>query len=163
MTDGDVSVALTVLRVVRGWNQDDLAKASGVRNSSVSDYERGRKVPGLKTLIRLVTSMGYPLSAIDHVMSFIEALRSGTMLPEPVPELPDRLGAEPHGDPRDAAAGESTALQWEVEQVSAEVGRAVSRMTRLMFVSMGRYRLRQYVADSGQTDAGPATAVTQRW
>ena len=73
MTEGDVSVALTVLRVVRGWNQDDLAKASGVRNSSVSDYERGRKVPGLKTLIRLVASMGYPLSAIDHVMSFIDA------------------------------------------------------------------------------------------
>lgn len=162
MTDGDVSVALTVLRVVRGWNQDDLAKASGVRNSSVSDYERGRKVPGLKTLIRLVASMGYPLSAIDHVMSFIDALRSGTMVSEPVPELPDRPGSEAHGDLRDAATGESAALQWEVEQVSAEVGRAVSRMTRLMFVSLGRYRLRQYVAESGQTGPDPAAAAAPR-
>ena len=162
MTDGDVSVALTVLRVVRGWNQDDLAKASGVRNSSVSDYERGRKVPGLKTLIRLVASMGYPLSAIDHVMSFIDALRSGTMLSEPVPELAERLGSEAHGGLPDAATGESTALQWEVEQVSAEVGRAVSRMTRLMFVSLGRYRLRPYVAESGQTSPDPAVAATHR-
>jgi transcriptional regulator with XRE-family HTH domain len=159
MTDGDVSVALTVLRVVRGWNQDDLAKASGVRNSAVSDYERGRKVPGLKTLIRLIAAMGYPLSAIDHVMSFIDALRSGTMLSEPEPDLPDRPDSEAHGGLRDAAAGESAALQWEVEQVSAEVGRAVSRMTRLMFVSLGRYRLRQHVADSEQTDRERAAAA----
>jgi len=152
MTDGDVSVALTVLRVVRGWNQDDLAKASGVRNSAVSDYERGRKVPGLKTLIRLVSSMGYPLSAIDHVMSFIDALRSGTVLSDPVVQLP---AAGVHGDSQAPVAGESAALQWEVEQVSAEVGRAASRVTRLMFISLGRYRLRQQAADPAQIGPDP--------
>jgi transcriptional regulator with XRE-family HTH domain len=145
MTDGDVGVALTVLRVVRGWNQDDLARASGVRNSAVSDYERGRRVPGLKTLIRLISSMGYPLSAIDHVMRFIEALRSGTALSEPVVRLP---AADGQGDSEADVSGESAARQWEVEQVSAEVGRAVSRVTRLIFVSLGRYPLRQHAAES---------------
>jgi transcriptional regulator with XRE-family HTH domain len=160
MTDGDVSVALTVLRVVRGWNQDDLAKASGVRNSAVSDYERGRKVPGLKTLIRLIASMGYPLSAIDHVMSFIDALRAGTVLAEPALELPALPASGARGDFQAAACGESAALQWEVEQVSAEVGRVASRVTRLMFVSLGRYRLRPHVADSGQSGTDPAAATT---
>jgi len=158
MTDGDVSVALTVLRVVRGWNQDDLARASGVRNSAVSDYERGRKVPGLKTLIRLISSMGYPLSAIDHVMSFIAALRSGTGLSGPVVRLP---AADGQDDAEADATGESAALQWEVEQVSAEVGRAVSRVTRLMFVSLGRYRLRQHVSETvahAGVDPGAAAA-----
>jgi transcriptional regulator with XRE-family HTH domain len=157
MTDGDVSVALTVLRVVRGWNQDDLSRASGVRNSAVSDYERGRKVPGLKTLIRLISSMGYPLSAIDHVMSFIAALRSGTVLSEPVVRLPAAGGQD---DAEADTNGESAALQWEVEQVSAEVGRAVSRVTRLMFVSLGRYRLRQHVSDEvAHAGADPAAAA----
>jgi transcriptional regulator with XRE-family HTH domain len=138
MPAGEVSVALAVLRVVRGWNQDDLAKASGVRNSSVSDYERGRKVPELKTLERLVSAMGYPLSAIDQARVFIAALRSGSALFDAAllhrPPTPEASVDDP------ALAREGpAALQWEVEQVSAEMGRAVSRMTRVMFALAGRF------------------------
>jgi transcriptional regulator with XRE-family HTH domain len=138
MPVGEVSVALAVLRVVRGWNQDDLAKASGVRNSSVSDYERGRKVPELRTLERLVSAMGYPLSAIDQARAFIEALRSGSRLFDST--LLARPGAEVPGDDQTLAPTGPAALQWEIEQVSAEVGRAVSRMTRVMFALMGGTR-----------------------
>lgn len=136
MPAAELSVALTVLRVVRGWNQDDLAKASGVGNSAVSDYERGRKVPELKTLERLVSAMGYPLSAIDQARMFIESLRSGSALFDPTlmrrPAPSGSTGGEqaiPQGGP--------AALQWEVEQVSVEMGRAVSRLTRVMFALMG--------------------------
>ena len=135
MPTGDMSVALAVLRVVRGWNQDDLAKASGVRNSAISDYERGRKVPELKTLERLVSAMGYPLSAIDQARVFIEALRSGSRLFDST--LVKRSDADSPGDDRGTALRGSAALQWEIEQVSAEMGRAVSRMTRVIFVLVG--------------------------
>jgi transcriptional regulator with XRE-family HTH domain len=137
MPAGEVSVALAVLRVVRGWNQDDLAKASGVRNSAVSDYERGRKVPELRTLERLVSAMGYPLSAIDQARVFIEALRSGSALFDPT--LLSRPAPDSSGGDRLPPTEGTAALQWEVEQVSAEMGRAVSRMTRVMFALAGRF------------------------
>ncbi len=131
MSEGDLSTALIILRVVRGWNQDDLARASGVRNTSVSDYERGRKTPELKTLQRLVGSMGYPLSAVDRARSFIVSLRA-----ESQSLAPERPPAGETSSPVEDAA----ALQWEAEQVSAEMGRAVSRMTRVMFALAGRVR-----------------------
>jgi transcriptional regulator with XRE-family HTH domain len=71
----DLPVALSVLRVVRGWTQEDLAEASGVRASSLSDYERGKKVPDLRTLQKLVPAMGYPLAAIDEAEIFIYRIR----------------------------------------------------------------------------------------
>jgi transcriptional regulator with XRE-family HTH domain len=139
MAVSELGVALTVLRVVRGWNQDDLAKASGLGNSAVSDYERGRKVPELKTLERLVAAMGYPLAAIDHARRFIEALRSGSALFDPM--FPRRQApGDAAGTEQPVAPGGPAALQWEVEQVSAEVGRAVSRMTRVMFELIGQSR-----------------------
>jgi len=150
MPAGEVGVALTVLLVVRGWNQDDLAKASGVRNSSVSEYERGRKVPELKTLERLVTAMGYPLSAIDQARVFVEALRSGSALFDPT--MLRRPAAETPAGHGTLASEEPAALQWEVEQVSAEMGRAVSRMTRVMFALLGRARpARPAASPAGQS------------
>ena len=129
MPNDDLNVALIILRVVRGWNQDDLARASGVRNTAVSDYERGRKTPELKTLERLVAAMGYPLSAVDRARSFIVSLRAESQI---LGSAPQRAGKA--SSPVDKAA----ALQWEAEQVSAEMGRAVSRMARVMFALAGR-------------------------
>jgi transcriptional regulator with XRE-family HTH domain len=42
MTESELSLALVVLRDVRGWTQEILAEASGIRVSSLSDYERGK-------------------------------------------------------------------------------------------------------------------------
>jgi hypothetical protein len=36
--ESDLALALAVLRVIRGWTQEELANASGVRASSISDY-----------------------------------------------------------------------------------------------------------------------------
>src|SRR5258708_8879629 len=138
MPGGEVGVALTLLRVVRGWNQGELAKASRVASSAVSEYERGRKVQELKALERLVAAMGYPLSAIDEARAFVEALRSGSALFDP--NMLRRSAADASAGFGILASEEPAALQWEVEQVSAEMGRAVSRMTRVMFALLGRAR-----------------------
>lgn len=141
---GDINVALTILRIVRGWTQDDLARAAGVANSAISEYERGKKVPELSTLRRLVDAMGYPLSTLDRTRGFIASLQSDATLaalgagihggsPRAVPaRAQGRSDAAPPGTDRAAA------LQWEMEQVSAEAGRAVSRLTRLLLLLLSQ-------------------------
>jgi transcriptional regulator with XRE-family HTH domain len=121
----ELGVALTVLRIVRGWSQEELAKASGVRSGSISDYERGRMVPGLKTLQRLVGAMGYPLAALDRTQSFVDAIRAESQLSVATGEIGG--GGNALENPP------SRALRREVEQVSTEAGRIVTRMTRLLF------------------------------
>jgi transcriptional regulator with XRE-family HTH domain len=143
MTVGELSLALTVLRVVRGWNQDDLARAARIRNSAISDYERGKKLPELNTLQRLVDAMGYPLSALERAQHFIATLRSDSALAALGP-LP--LDGARAGRPRPEAEVDElpeldreAALRWEMEQVSAEAGRAISRVTRLLLLLLSQH------------------------
>jgi transcriptional regulator with XRE-family HTH domain len=119
MSGAELGTLLAVLRIVRGWNQEELAQASGLRSGTISDYERGKMVPGLNALQRLLSAMGYPLGALDQTRAFVDLLRTGG-LPAASPEGADTPGA----------------LRREVEQASAEAGRVVSRLTRLMFAVM---------------------------
>jgi transcriptional regulator with XRE-family HTH domain len=140
MPEGELSVALTVLRVIRGWNQTDLAKAAGIHSSAVSTYERGRKVPELRTLERLVGAMGFPLSALQQTRSFIEAIRIHSVLTEavePSATSDDAANEEPDFS-RAQLADNPAALRWELEQVSVDAGRVFSRMSRVMFALMDR-------------------------
>lgn len=77
---GELATALHILRLVRGWNQSELAAASGVRNSSISDCERGATTPELATLARLLEAMGYQLSTLDEARAFIRQVRSGELV-----------------------------------------------------------------------------------
>jgi transcriptional regulator with XRE-family HTH domain len=70
-----LSTALTVLREIRGWDPAELAAAVGVRRGSIVDYERGRKLPSVATLQRLVAALGYSPRALDRTLSFIESTR----------------------------------------------------------------------------------------
>jgi len=139
MVEGELNVALTILRVVRGWTQDDLAKASGIPSSSISDYERGKKVPSLKTLERLTAAMDLNLLAVQRTQRFIQAVRSESLMSDLTGEgWPVESGSfEPEAVPA-VGVSSSTALQWEIEQVSAEAGRAVARLSRTMLVLMSR-------------------------
>jgi transcriptional regulator with XRE-family HTH domain len=137
---GELGIALAVLRAIRGWNQHDLAKAAGVHGSAVSDYERGKTVPELRTLERLVGAMGFPLSALDQTRSFIGALRTQRALAEtiePTAVARDLASVEPMLS-RAQLADNPAALRWELEQVSVEAGRVFSRMSRVMFALMDR-------------------------
>jgi transcriptional regulator with XRE-family HTH domain len=121
----EIGTTLTILRCARGWSQDDLARASGIRNTSLSDYERSRKLPELGTLDRLVAAMGYSLAAIDYTRRYLAALRADSFLLAGAPrELPaparPQLGA--------------AARLWEIEQAAAELARAIGRITRLALV-----------------------------
>jgi transcriptional regulator with XRE-family HTH domain len=120
MSAANLGTALAVLRMVRGWNQEELSRASGIRSGTISDYERGKMIPGLNTLQRLLGALGYPLSAVDQTQAFIDSLR----------------GVGPPMDPLEGSLGVPAELRREVDRVSAEAGRAVSRLTRLMFEVM---------------------------
>ena len=74
--DLDLGTILGLLRIVRGANQADVARAAGVSASGISDYERGRKIPQLRTLERIVTALGFQLSAVEETRTFLRFLRS---------------------------------------------------------------------------------------
>src|ERR1700730_498042 len=98
MPEDELSTALTVLRVIRGWNQTELAKAARMHSSAVSTYERGKIVPELRTIERLVSAMGFPLSALDQTRGFIEAVRIHSVLTKTVRSAAvelDLAGEEP--------------------------------------------------------------------
>jgi transcriptional regulator with XRE-family HTH domain len=60
-----VGTRLAILRIVRGWTQDELARRAGLRSATLSDYERGKMVPGFLALQRLLDAMGYRLADFD--------------------------------------------------------------------------------------------------
>jgi transcriptional regulator with XRE-family HTH domain len=143
MTEGELSTALAVLRVVRGWTQEDLADASGVRASALSDYERGRKTPEFKTLQRVIGAMGYPLSAVDRAQSFVYSLRAD-------PAQADRERGKGDSRPLDDVLESTEAFRWEIEAASAEAGRVVSRLARLMLILLSRPELDANGSDGRQ-------------
>src|SRR5579864_111814 len=56
--------ALAVARMLRGWQQQDLAEASGVGGPAISDYERAVKLPEMPTLERLATALGFSVAEL---------------------------------------------------------------------------------------------------
>ena len=117
----DLGHAIMVLRVVRGWDQGELALAAAVAASAISEYERGRKVPGLVTLQRLIEAMGFPLAAIDHTWAYVDGLRTGTF--SLTAGLPPMLPGPP-------AQGQG-AVSFEIDQAAGACGQAVTRFARI--------------------------------
>jgi transcriptional regulator with XRE-family HTH domain len=121
MKERDLPVALTVLRIIRGWSQEELARHSGVRPSSISDYERGKIMPGAGTLLRLLDAMGYTFSALDGTQTLIASVRGNAS-----------AGAASLRGPAPAGRA-TTSRHWEVEQAAVEAGKVVTRLSRLYF------------------------------
>jgi transcriptional regulator with XRE-family HTH domain len=110
----DLGRVLAVLRASRSLSKTDLANASGVPSSNISQYELGHQVPELKTLRRLLTAMGYTLAAIEPTERYLAHLDG----PEQVPA--------------------ATGLRAErIDAVAAEAAKAVFQWTRscLAFLS----------------------------
>jgi transcriptional regulator with XRE-family HTH domain len=112
MDPGHLARMLAILRTVRGWTKDDLARASGVSPSSISDYERGQREPELATLRRLLAAMGYPLGALDLTRDYIERLWSANDS--------EATGAGPW-------EREGRSELQEIEETARSVGRAMGR------------------------------------
>jgi transcriptional regulator with XRE-family HTH domain len=92
--------ALAVARILRGWQQQDLAEASGVGGPAISDYERGVKVPEMATLERLVAALGFSVAELLELSALIRRRgpegRAGT--------TPAGPGGQPWGRPELARA-----------------------------------------------------------
>jgi transcriptional regulator with XRE-family HTH domain len=75
MPDSEIATVLIVLRIIRGMNKEELAQAAGLRSSTISEYARGKMVPGLNTVQRLLGAMGYSFGALDQARALISTLR----------------------------------------------------------------------------------------
>ena len=124
--DEDLPAALQILRISRGWTQEDLAKASGLHSGTISDYERGKMAPGQKTLQKLLTVLGYSLASLEDALSFVRRRRGESLgrLEEPGTEVWQAV-ADPD-------------LAREIDEVAFEAGRAVFRLVRLLAILLHR-------------------------
>lgn len=123
---GDLSRTLTILRISRGWSQDQVAKAAGLTNSALSEYERGRKTPELKNVRKIVAALGYRLSAIDRCEDFLEELRAESVLAA--------AGEADAGAPEDGDGAEtSRPLLRRARQVAAQLGQALTTTSLFLF------------------------------
>lgn len=153
IVNSDLGTALVLLRTVAGWTQEELAHASGIRGSSLSDYERGKVVPGLNTLRRIVGAEGFPLAALEQALSFIEVVRSERSVPisaaEDVSANPSvsRLFVDP------------ATFRREVEEVAATAANTVGRMVRLLFTAS--YQATARMPSDSESDSAPMGGTLQ--
>jgi transcriptional regulator with XRE-family HTH domain len=73
---------LAVLRATLDLTHSDLARLSGVKRSSISEYERGRSTPDAVTLERLLVAMRLRWTALDLGGWFVDRLLIDCRLPE---------------------------------------------------------------------------------
>ncbi len=69
-----LGLLVVLLRSLRRWSQADLAKASGLHKSQISDYERLKSVPSEATLRKLASASGVPWADIYTVLPALRAL-----------------------------------------------------------------------------------------
>lgn len=62
-----LGAAVRLLRQERGWTLDDLADASGLQPTYLSDLERGARSPGLATQQRLASAFGVKVWQLFHL------------------------------------------------------------------------------------------------
>lgn len=120
----DLRLLIILLRVIRGWNQAELAKAARVDRASISDYEQGRRAPSQKTLERIMTAAGMPYSELERMMPSLRTLRSHI-------EEAARRVPRPSGKPFPAAISQAVTklMAAELDAASLEI-EALSQAAR---------------------------------
>src|SRR5690242_3876489 len=76
--EGDLGKANFILRSVRGWRQDDEARAAGTTQAAISNLERGETRTSLAGLEELAGAMGYPPRSGRRTVAFLQSLRTDT-------------------------------------------------------------------------------------
>jgi len=148
----DFSLTLAILRLSRGWSQDQVARATGLTNSAISEYERGKKVPELRNVRKIVAALGYRLSAIERTEDFLADLRAegvleahetaeGDLSLAPIALIPPPGPLAAAGELEEAAPAP---LRLRSRRVAAQVGQAATGFVLLLFeVLLGRDRARR--------------------
>lgn len=72
----DFGVALTMIRLLRGWGQVEIARASGLSVGTVSRYETGARLPGRPAVDRIARAAGISGPLVDSLLDWIRAARS---------------------------------------------------------------------------------------
>ena len=133
----DLALSLTLLRLSRGWNQETLAKATGLPNSALSEYERGKKTPELKTLFKIVAALGYSLSALERSAGFLAELRADSLLEAQLVEPGGTCALVPVGSVSSPTV--EPLLRARSRRVAAQLGQAATSVSLLLFdLLMGR-------------------------
>lgn len=84
-----LNAALTVLRVLLGWPQNELAAVLGCGPTLICDYEAGRKTLSRERLDEIVAVLGLPSGAVDQTLVYIKGIYSqvapegGTLIRSP--------------------------------------------------------------------------------
>ncbi|HEX4963083.1 MAG TPA: helix-turn-helix transcriptional regulator [Thermoanaerobaculia bacterium] len=140
----ELGPVLSILRVIRGFSQLELSQASGLRPQTISTYERGKMVPGLSSMKKLLAAMGYSLADVEKTKRFIEALLMGEGM---------RFATSTSQAPR-LLEGEA-ALRQEMEETATAAGNVAARMAQLAFVMLARR------SEAAPPAAGPAVQVAE--
>ena len=135
MTNDDLAVTLSILRITRRWSQSELAEAAGVTNSAISDYERGKVDPQTQTLRKLIRALGLPLSALDQTQAFIQLIRAQM----DTGEFGKVDRASPLFSNASVLSPQEREMQAEIAQIASEGGRFASRLIRLMLELLGAH------------------------
>lgn len=71
-----VGIRIQTLRKLRGFTQEQLAEAVGKTVETISNIERGKKLPGLATLNDIRTALNVPLSELIDSENNISSQRA---------------------------------------------------------------------------------------
>ncbi|MEM7482569.1 MAG: helix-turn-helix transcriptional regulator [Acidobacteriota bacterium] len=130
MTDPDrLDLALKILRISRGMSQKDLAEASGIRNNAISKYESGKAIPRLDTLMRLTGGLSLPLDVVEQAKAFVEQVNAQAGTAD---------GGGLNSDLEGSSEGDALALRREIERLSQDAGRVMTRYSALVLDLLSR-------------------------
>jgi len=73
-TPSDLNRALAAMRCALDWKQAELARASGLRGTTISDFERGNRTFSLEKLTELAGVLGLPPGAVAQPAAGITSL-----------------------------------------------------------------------------------------
>jgi transcriptional regulator with XRE-family HTH domain len=89
VTRSEMARALGSLRITRGWSQHEVARSAGLHKSAISEYERGKKMPEMATIARLLAALGYTIEDLHAALAFVRGR-----------DHAERMPATGHLDPR---------------------------------------------------------------
>src|SRR5947207_5380834 len=87
-----LGITLRFCRLARGWSEEELALAVGVKPVLISRYERGGKTLSRERLEQLLAVMDVPPEAIDVVLYALEPAVPAESPRSPVDLTPAELG-----------------------------------------------------------------------
>jgi len=128
--------ALRQLRLTRGLNQKELAKAAAITGPMLSAYENGKTNPEVKTLDKILDGLGASLADLDWALRLVNKKQTRGE----GPAEKGRPGRWPTGVPRvdglTSGSDPSTPLPHALEEGYSEIVHGLLRINRFIFESM---------------------------